>query len=1128
MGRNRIVASVIAALLAISFIVGCGGDPELEVAPSVLDFGSTASETRLTVWNAGKDSRVLGSSPANLRYNLAADRDWITLSHSGGTSSGEKDHLVVRINRSRLSNGRNTGTISVTSNGGSKSVAVIAAHAGPECRVSPATLNFGEVCVGNSKDKAFTIANIGQGQLVGTVSENCNDYGLVGNASFSLSAGQSKTFTVRFQPTSAGVKGCKVHTGSDCQIVSCTGVGIEGTCQVSPTTLDFGDVCVGASEDRTFEIRCPSSSACTISGSVSESCAHYRIISGGGSYTLSPGQRRTVKVRFSPTSSGTKTCTINTGSGCSNVSCTGSGAECRACEVEPSSLDFGELCVGESRSKTFTITCPPSSPSSVSGTVSENSSHYQIVSGTGSYTLSPGESRTVTVQFSPTSSGTKAGVIDTGSDCSNVSCTGVGIEGTCQVSPTTLDFGDVCVGASEDRTFEIRCPSSSACTISGSVSESCAHYRIISGGGSYTLSPGQRRTVKVRFSPTSSGTKTCTISTGSACSNVSCTGVGDSNCVSCVVNPTNLDFGDICVGSSKDKTFTITCPPTNPRSISGTVSSSSSRYRLISGGGSYTLNPGASRTVTVRFEPTSSGPKTCTISTGSGCSDVSCTGVGVRGMCQVRPTAIDFGDVCVGGSKDKRFTISCHSDSPCPISGTLSGDCSSYSIVSGSGSFTLNPGQALTVTVRFQPASVRNWTCTINTGSGCSNVIMKGDGVEGSCGVSPRTLNFGDVCVGDYKDKTFRISCGSSSPCPISGRVSENCSRYTIVSGGGSYTLNPGDSRKVTVRFSPGSSGTKNCTISTGTGCSDVSCRGVGVEGRCSVSPRTLDFGDVCVGNSQDLEFTIHCPSSSPCPISGQVSENCTRFSIVSGSGSYTLNPGQRRTVAVRYRPTSPGRSNCTISTGAACDDVSCSGEGAETAYIMLKPTASGVYFESNRWSASEMTLMKSGVSYEDPSWNHCEKGWRVNGDATWERGWYLKQNGHGGVYIPAGCTKLRMKFRADAENTCAEILVEIDGREFHIENPSTSCRKYSPTFNWPYSNSAGYRKILVGTNNVAWPACYKDIVFVTYDFNPSNNDYWIYYEFEGVCASSKAASGGIIPVELVVGELEDMEPKAD
>jgi hypothetical protein len=187
-------------------------------------------------------------------------------------------------------------------------------------------LDFGTVTVGDSLDKTFSISNTGGGTLSGTVSETCDHYSLVGDATYSLGSGGSKDFTVRFKPTSVGVKNCTVETGNGaCVDVSCTGTGEEAppVCVVDPTSLDFGTVTVGDSLDKTFNIS--NTGGGTLSGTVSETCDDYTLV-GDVSYSLGSGQSKDFTVRFEPLSGGVKDCTIETGSGaCVDVSCTGMG-----------------------------------------------------------------------------------------------------------------------------------------------------------------------------------------------------------------------------------------------------------------------------------------------------------------------------------------------------------------------------------------------------------------------------------------------------------------------------------------------------------------------------------------------------------------------------------------------------------------------------------------------------------------------------------------------------------------------------------------------------------------------------------------------------------------------------------
>jgi immune inhibitor A len=95
------------------------------------------------------------------------------------------------------------------------------------CRISPASIDFGAVLVGSSRDTVFTIANDGGGVVAGDVTEACGPYAIVaGGGAYSLGAGQSHAVTVRFAPVATGTEACAIAVGSAaCGDVPCTGSG---------------------------------------------------------------------------------------------------------------------------------------------------------------------------------------------------------------------------------------------------------------------------------------------------------------------------------------------------------------------------------------------------------------------------------------------------------------------------------------------------------------------------------------------------------------------------------------------------------------------------------------------------------------------------------------------------------------------------------------------------------------------------------------------------------------------------------------------------------------------------------------------------------------------------------------
>ena len=75
------------------------------------------------------------------------------------------------------------------------------------------------------------------------------------------------------------------------------------------------------------------------------------------------------------------------------------------------------------------------------------------------------------------------------------------------------------------------------------------------------------------------------------------------------VTPPSIDFGSVTVGqSSTDQTITIRNQASSTGTLTGTVGTLSLPFSVISGGGAFSLAPGASKSVVVRFSPTAAGP----------------------------------------------------------------------------------------------------------------------------------------------------------------------------------------------------------------------------------------------------------------------------------------------------------------------------------------------------------------------------------------------------------------------------------------------------------------------------------------------------------------------------------------
>jgi hypothetical protein len=409
------------------------------------------------------------------------------------------------------------------------------------------------------------------------------------------------------------------------------------------------------------------------------------------------------------------------------------------CSVSPTSLVYDTVEVGGSRSKSYIIKNIGGGTltGTVSGGYGSGCDQYWFVSGQGSYSLAGGESKTVTISFKPTETGYWVCVTNTGSElCRSVSLSGTAVLPFCSVSSDSLNFDTVEVGGSSEKSFTITNNTRTGVTLTGDVDEdwSCDYgYSISSGSGSFSLEPGKSKTVIVRFAPSSSGYKTCTIQTGNdGCGDVICTGTAVPPF--CTISSDSLNFDTVEVGGSSEKSFNITNNTRTGATLSGYITSGwcGGVYSIVSGAGSFSLGPGQSKTVTIKFAPSLARYETCAIETGSdACGNVICTGTGVPPCCSVSPNSLNFDTVTVSTSSEKTFTITNCTFSGATLSGYItSGWCDGvYSIVSGSGIFSLGPGQSKSVTVKFSPTSPGYKTCTIETGiDACSDVSCSGTG----------------------------------------------------------------------------------------------------------------------------------------------------------------------------------------------------------------------------------------------------------------------------------------------------------------------------------------------------------------------------------------------------------------
>lgn len=190
--------------------------------------------------------------------------------------------------------------------------------------------------------------------------------------------------------------------------------------------------------------------------------------------------------------------------------------------------------------------------------------------------------------------------------------------------------------------------------------------------------------------------------------------------------------------------------------------------------------------------------------------------------------------------------------------------------------------------------------------------------------VMPRSVskdvNMGQVLVHDIKDSlvnTFFTNTGTMKiridSLSISGG---DAAHFGIARNIYSEEIYPGSSASAEFSFHPQSPGMKNAEIliHTQSGTVKQSITGEGIEKSIETLTSLIDFGKVYIGTKKDtlLSAVIKNTGTTALNINDVINAgpDNEQFEIVSGGGSFLLNPGETRVMQLRFSANSLGRTS--------------------------------------------------------------------------------------------------------------------------------------------------------------------------------------------------------------------------
>jgi hypothetical protein len=587
---------VFATMPAILGLSGCAGlvsatnstgaPGTLSANPSTISFGDVSVGSSAT-----QSLSVTNTGTATVNIS-AATISGTNLAFVGGSSSipaGQSS--TIQIQFAPQSVGDVAGSFSVASNASNSplSVSLKGRGKGSRLTVSPTSLNFGNVAVGQSSTQNAQLTNSGNADLLVNLATVLGNGLAISGLSLptTIIAGQSVGFTVQFAPTTAGAVSGSISLANN-------GPG-------SPYTLPVAGSGVAATVTPSITTQ-PTSQTVTAGQTAS-----FSVVAAGSAPLSYQWQKNGVAIPGATSSSYTTPATTSSDNGAQYsvvVSNTAGTVTSSAATLTVSAATVAPSITTQPISQTVTVGQTASFSVIATGTAPLS---YQWQKNSVAIAGATSSSYTTPVTTS-SDNGTQYSVVVSNTAGSVTSSAATLTLNAAQISPvpTNIGFGNVVTATTSTQTITL--------TNSGTTSLTISQASVLGPGFSIsgltvpvTIAAGKSMTFNAVFAPNTPGSVTGSISLLSNAPNsplaIPLSGNGVAATFLLGANPTILSFGNVNIGSSSSLGATLT----NNGNANVTISSVNVTGTGLSASGitsGTVLTPSQSATLTVAFAPT--------------------------------------------------------------------------------------------------------------------------------------------------------------------------------------------------------------------------------------------------------------------------------------------------------------------------------------------------------------------------------------------------------------------------------------------------------------------------------------------------------------------------------------------
>ena len=447
--------------VALNGMATAAPTPTIALSASSLSFGpqevgSQSALQTITVTNVGSAALNISALTAGGSHVTDFPRSGTCQSGMTLAATGGNCTLVFAFAPTAVGARSSNLTIASNNSGGNVTVSLSGSATTnvPVAFASPASLSFGTQQIGTSSaSQQVTVSNTGGGRLsIASLAFSTAHFSQSGNCvAASLAAGQSCTVNVVFSPSASGslTSTLSISHGAAGSPLNIALTGIGSTLpvpvvQASPSSAAFPGVTVVGQPSAIQSIIISSAGPGSVTlGTLATSTSEF-VIAGGNSgncaagMIVAQGASCTIDVRFAPSAAGARTGTLSVASNGTPsllpVALAGDATSVASPGIssDRNSLNFGPIPVA-AQSAAQQVWLTNTGSTNLDVTAVSAGAPFALAPGgtcaTTTFSLTPGQSCMLQVQFAPTASGSQSGTLSFTSNAGSlaVALTGEGV-----------------------------------------------------------------------------------------------------------------------------------------------------------------------------------------------------------------------------------------------------------------------------------------------------------------------------------------------------------------------------------------------------------------------------------------------------------------------------------------------------------------------------------------------------------------------------------------------------------------------------------------------------------------------------------------------------------------------------